>query len=387
MRVTLKKNDYFYFSIACWVIISIIFGRTTFSSLIGVWSTRIFSLGRIAVYLLLFIYIYKMKYTRKELVLTSLIIIVLLITAKNSGEIVLLGIVLFAFASKNSNPEAIIDVYFWVHLFVSALTVLLAVGGIIDVNLMNRGVILRHSFGFSHPNSLGMEILIIVICYYLKRWEKISSVEIIIGMVVSGFFLKLSDCRTTLLIVVFFFAFLWIEKLFLKFKKSTRILYYLTLMIFIVLQIITIFMIFFYNSENVIMNRLNNIFSGRFYIMHEHFLKNGISFLGVSPSEIELMGIDNSYARILLVNGFFPWIILMMFSFYMCRQFYKNKSDKFFIAFIAMALSGFMENSFFRTEYNFLLIIGGIYVMKRYSQRKDIQNDKNIIREKIQCGN
>ena len=132
----------------------------------------------------------------------------------------------------------------------------------------------------------------------------------------------------------------------------------------------TIFAIIWYSNQNKILRFVDAILSYRFDAMHVIYESQGIRMFGQRILDKTFVGIDNSYARVLLINGFVPFAILVLFSNSICNEFAKRGEIKYLLAFGAIMLSGFIENNFFRIENNYCFLIGGTYLLSRFYTRK-----------------
>lgn len=388
MIAKLNRKNLYKISLIIWIVSSIFFGRTTIGGIIGNIAITIYSLGRITTYMLLFCTILWGGLKKKEITKAIIVLVILLLSAASSGEIVLVGVLLFVMAAKNINPDEILTVYFKIHLAVLLITVILAMTHIIDMNVMNRGPIQRYSFGFSHPNGFGSEVLTVVVCYVTKKWNKLKNYELVVITGLGCFFLQVADCRmASLVLILYVICFLTIKNIY-KYKVNVVAIKNVVILIFFAVILVTVCMTFFYSDQNNVLRIVDKIFSYRFNAMHTLYKVQGIKLFGQKILDDTLIGIDNSYARVFLIGGIVPFLILIVFSVRICNIFAKRNEVKYLLAFATIILSGFIENNFFRIENNFCFLIGGAYLLSGYyKRRRKKHNDKNFIGKTIQQGN
>ncbi len=379
MNFKLKRNKLYNICLFSWILISILFGRTTLNATLGEIGTYIYSFGRLLIYLLLCLLILWGGLSRKKTIIIVITLIFLFISVNASGELVLIGIVLFVAASNKIDTKEIILIYLKAHILVTLLALIFALINFTDINIMHRGIIQRNSFGFSHPNGFGSEILTIMICYVSYRWNKIKSLELFICEIIGVLVLYPADCRMATAVLSFFIIITFIVKTFISYKINLKVIWNISLFMFITIILFTIYVSIFFSKENFLLNTLDYILSFRFSAIDAIYQIQGITLLGQKVLNTNLVGIDNSYARILLINGLIPFIILVIFCINIQYQFYKHKDIKMLLAFMAISLSGFIENNFFRIENNFCFLVGGSYLLSTYHMKKGQKiHDKNI---------
>lgn len=374
MTVKISKKILYKFCLTMWIVCSIFFGRTTINEIIENTAISIYSVARIATYALLVCIILLGSITKRETVGIMVISVFLILSAVFSGEVVLVGVLLFVVAAKNIQSDDILAVYFRTHLLILLTTITLAMTHIMDTNIMRRGLIQRNSFGFSHPNGLGGEVLIVCICFVTIRWEKLKNYELFSVICLGFFFLQAADCRmASIVLALYMFSFFIIKNIF---KYNVRVIFIrnVVILIFLVIVLITFFGIFFYSRENYVLRAIDKIISHRFDAMHTVYKMWGINLFGQKTLQ-NAINIDNSYARILLFNGIIPFSILVVFSVGVCIELAKRNQVKYLLAFAAIMLSGFIENTFFRIENNFCLVIGGTYLLSSYYEHRRKKNN------------
>lgn len=157
----------------------------------------------------------------------------------------------------------------------SSFTVLLyyltKIGYLHDVTTMRNGGIIRHSLGYAHPNRFGAAIFIIVLYTTYLRRKKIGFKDLCFQIVMFLIVVYVSDSRNSaigILVVCLYTFFVSIKKLFIKRKNSIKqrykkIIEYTLIGGAILLIIVTVYMCINYNTDNVIMKKLNLLFNTR----------------------------------------------------------------------------------------------------------------------------
>lgn len=370
MTLKITRKNVYMFCLTVWIVVSVFFGRTMIDDVIGTTAITIYSMGRILIYALLFCVILWGRISRNETISLMSVSIILILSAMNSGEVVLLGVMLFVVAAKGINSEEIMQTYLKTHIAIVVTTIILAVTHVIDMNVMSRGLTQRNSFGFSHPNGFGGEILTIIVCYTTIKWGELSNIKLMLFTAIGLIFLQKADCRMASVVLILYILCVLIIKNFYKYRVNVNLIGNAVKAIFVVLMAVTIFAIIGYSYKNTALRIIDSVLSYRFDAMHTIYEAQGIKLFGQKILDETLVGIDNSYARVLLICGLIPFAVLAVFSITICNEFTKRKELKYLLAFAAIMLSGFIENNFFRIESNYCFLIGGTYLLSHIYTKK-----------------
>lgn len=383
MTLKITRKNIYMFCLTVWIVVSVFFGRTMIGDVIGTTAITFYSMGRILIYALLLCVVLCGRINRNETLVLMLVSIILILSAMNSGEVVLMGVMLFVVAAKGINSEEIMQTYLNTHIAIVVTTTILAVTHVIDMNVMSRGLIQRNSFGFSHPNGFGGEILTIIVCYVTKKWGKLSNLELVVCSAIGLILLQKADCRMASTVLILYTLCVLIIKNFYKYRVNVNLIGTVVKAIFVVLLAMTVLAIIWYSYKNMALRIIDSVLSYRLDAMHTIYEVQGIKLFGQKILDDTFVGIDNSYARVLLISGFIPFAILVIFSIAVCNEFTKRKELRYLLSFAAIMLSGFIENNFFRIENNYCFLIGGTYLLSHIYTKKIYVYDKNINREKI----
>lgn len=382
MDTRINQKKIFYLCVVMWLVFSVFFGKTTLQSMCGISSISIYTYGRYFVYLVLLILFLKKEYKQTALIAIFFAATAVCATIIFSGEKVLLSILLLCAVADKVKTKELVKIFLCTHLCIIFLTAVLSGTGIISENVMNRGAVIRNTMGFSHPNALGIEYLIVVFCYFYLRWNKAGCKDYILISLATIIFYKYTDCRTDTLIIIFFLISIILIKS-VKVRLKLTLAYWIANFSILVSVGATLFTLFFYDKTSKIMCIADEMFSFRLSKIHICFLEYGLTLVG-QRSNIEM--IDNSFARVLLINGVFPFLVLVIFCVICARVLYKNKNICMLLIFSGIMLTGFMENIIFRMEYNFVFIVVAGYIlsgtgwntftMRGLGYAKDINREK-----------
>ncbi|MDV7757566.1 hypothetical protein [Liquorilactobacillus mali] len=223
--------------------------------------------------------------------------------------------------------------------------------------------LVKYSLGFSHPNSLGITLLIVNICFVYLSKNRLKLLPTISLLFFDGILLNISQARTSLYLIILLFL-LWI--IFNKFNR--KILFELWAVGSFFLSIFLFFLTYivnFFPPNNSYYFILNNFFSGRLDLIQFFFNKYGVTFFGQQIHyELILHSIlnysyevlDNSYAKLLVNYGIIAVVAYLGLIGLICFYSYRSKNKWMLIPVIIFLLLGFSEQSMLYFWCNFSLL-------------------------------
>lgn len=113
--------------------------------------------------------------------------------------------------------------------------------------------------------------------------------------------------------------------------------------------------------------------------MFQAYQNFGISLFG---HHVDLNMVDNSFIRLLLLNGLLFFCLYIIFLCVDLRYFYKRRDTIGLLIMTAMILTGFCENVLFRMEYNFPLMLAANYMFMNIvdlDTGRKIQKERNSV--------
>lgn len=352
-----RKNIY-YICIVLWIFISVFFSRTTIVEVFSA-SNIINSYGSYLIAGILAILVIQDKYGKKIFLTAAVLAFIIIISTFFSSINAFIGLFLFCLTSKYGEQKGIVKCYFVAHLCIMLLTGFLSFIGVISANTMYRGIIIRNSYGFYHPNTFAMEISILLFCYFYLRWEKIRAADYMLWSAILIWSYVNADSRTGFVLSVVFL----LLTLAFKNKKtaaSIKILYYVNNITLIVTVFVSLYFAIYFKNDNGWMSMLDLFLSYRLSIMTRVYSVYGISLFGQS---IANAGVDNSFLTLIVFNGVIIFALFIILLVLCIRIFYKNQDMIASIIMIPIILYGFCENNLWRVDYNFLLVLAVNYYL------------------------
>ena len=362
----------YYAALAIVIVANILFVESTIEVLFsvdrGIWLGMCENICWI---LLIFRSVILEKYDYKEaLRLAFLLGLAVVSMILSGGSHLLLNSILFIIASKNIDFRKIVRTVLYSNIFGVCFTLLLAVTGQIKANAVSliydgTRTVTRFSLGFSQPNYLGSHLFVICLCIAFIWFKKMSIRTSIILVMLDIFIYLTCYSRTSCVLVI---SILIISAIANKtdvirlngHSIIERILIILPIAILASSVICTIF----YNDNWL--GTLNKLMSNRLLYSHEYFNNYGFSLLGqpVDFSEITTRAytIDCAYIYLAIRFGvvlafLFPYMYTKI-----CQKAIQMNRLDIAVLIVTVALWGISETYYFRVQYNFSLLLMGMFL-------------------------
>lgn len=303
------------------------------------------------------------KFTFREWLFGSALLLITSVVFIKTGDIQLFVLALCIFASKNIKASWLVWAYMIVGIVLLLLIIYSAQMGIIQNLTYMRGTILRHALGSVYPTDFASRIFYFCCGYiYLRGNTKYRVFDFFLLLFVASLVFRETDARLNTILILLL-AIMTILKRSIK-KIVQKWMWLIPLVCFSITYIGSIF----YNPNNLIFSIFNTLFSNRFFIVNRVFQEYGVSFWGQKILETGLGGsgatlmrgtygyvyIDSAYMRLLLIFGACATIIFLgLFSLIM-----KNTQDPTLIVIlIVIFISGIIEEHFINISFNIFFII------------------------------
>lgn len=268
------------------------------------------------------------------------------------ADLSLLGF-FFLSVSVDKSDQRMVSTLFYIKL-VGALLILWAYNAqLIPDMTMPRpdSDIIRHSYGFGHPNSLGMYVLTLIFDFALIK--QATKVPHILGMLfVSLLTYAITDSRTTLLIII------WVilAYTFKPFLENYSLSYRSLLPMMWLLIVLGVALPYCYNEQSGLYAVLDDLFSGRLHIGDAYFQRFGWSLW---PRNIAISNDfngrsyfnDSFYVDSLMHQGIF---LSLLYPILLTVQLFKKRlnlyhASLFLITFLICMMEGYGASIFICT--------------------------------------
>lgn len=310
--------------------------------------------------------------------------VLILFSSKSRAPLIL---VLLIWACSFYNFRKTIELYFKVMLSFMFVTWGCSLFKIVPEIIITRGERQRFSLGFIYPLETMTFFLFIVICYVYLKGKKYSVRDFGLTQVIAYLLYALTDARTSYFLVVgvsviaLIYAKTNIEVL-LK-LISPKFCY--TMLTALVLGILGCG--YFYNEDNAILSKLNDLLSTRLELMYKAFQSYGLSLFGekikwvgfggqTDPALVERTYnfVDCGYAKMLLDYGIVFTVLVCVGYALMYKYAIKKQEYILMLAVTMILLVSIMEPRIVSIEMNpFVLLLGLLFMKENKSNFKIIK--------------
>ena len=249
---------------------------------------------------------------------------------------------------------------------------------ILPYNTFARGEIIRHSFNFRHPNSLGLFSLSLytLICYVLKKYKIIITLT---GILLFHFVYYYVNSRTSGLLIllllvlhIIYWLFAFINsKIRITNNSITKCFKIIIISLPIICFIVSLVMSYAYSPDNSFLVKLDELLSGRIYLQNNAVTNYGMPLFGTqrlfSTTSQTYDLLDSYYLLCIYRNGLIFELAILGFISYML---YKNinRYDLFIMFWVVLVwcLHAFSEPLCLYFCFNpFLLLLFNKYQEER----------------------
>ena len=208
-----------------------------------------------------------------------------------SRKMYLLLLLLMLIALKDYDLNKLINISYYVNLFMLTTIILSSIMGILpDWTYLRDNQQLRYSLGYQYPTIPATYFfLIVTMRFYIKK-QYIPIIEIFIYMILAFTLYKFTDSKTGFILTLLVIASMFIVKFLNRFKKKmvenkyfklTKIkIRYICYAMPLMILILIVLLIVLFNFKNTIAIKINDLLSGRLYYANEALKNYDITLFG-----------------------------------------------------------------------------------------------------------
>ncbi len=323
-----------------------------------------------AIYIIGILYIYqKREYKFKTLLFISILLVLSFFSYHYSGQSVLLGGIIIIAAGVGYRATMLYKKILILTIAFTGIVFSLGIAGLIPSRIARRGY---SSYGFTHPNTLGLMIVLIIGLLIIVFYKQLKVKHYFALALLSFLGWRVTGGRNVLAISLFAIVFCVILRAFgnkLAERKIFRILLYFVVpaLFFISIHMAVSFDYFNPNYESI-----NVLLSNRLAMAHTVTLRNTPTLFG---QIIQTTLVENSYIVLLYQNGYIFSAIFIIINELIIRKSILNKNFGILVFILAFAIYGISE----AFAYNPFVNVALLYLMlKDDSGKIEEQNQTSI---------
>ena len=300
--------------------------------------------------------VFKLKYmkiTYRKLFMLFIVFFIGIVSYYITKDITFLELFVLLLASMNFNFRTIVKIDFKCKVIV-LLFVLICnkMGYATSEFLVTRGDMIRNAFGFYHPNTFGMYLMVIFFEYlYLNKDKKIRN--LIIAVIFAIFIHYTSDTRSAIYSIIGISRLSLGDKYWVKIFKNKFIGYILN-NIYLILLLISVITTMLYCSKISWALDLNEFLSNRLYLQSVFWNKYGLSLFGRNIDYTSTL--DNGYMKILLNYGLFTTLVYGLVNYTTLKKASFNKDYEVYFIVIILLLYSIAESSMLYVHFNIFIL-------------------------------
>lgn len=236
----------------------------------------------------------------------------------------------------------------------------------------NGSIYVRHSLGFEHPNTLSINIFIILITYIYIRYDKFKLIDIIVVVSIGYIGNLVTGARTSMICLVLIVILMLLDKKINILKN--KCLRNMVIIIVPLCTIISVLLASIYKYDIRIIEQINTFLTGRIRSA-SYFLQNyGISILG---QKLELVSIvesivtsqqqrilDNLYVKILINYGILALIFYNWVNVKLMKLFFEKRNKAIIIIMFTVSIYGILESMVIVPSFSLFLILTADLLLK-----------------------
>lgn len=345
---------------------------TTFFDYFG--PNTLHRLSYIGLAVILFKIFFVDKQNISNFIINVLILILLVITWRTSGEFLMLPMGILILGARNVNFREIIKLYFGVGLIILISTLGSSLLGIIKNLTYHRGEtsVIRQSFGIMYPTDFAAHVFYLILAHVYLNFEKLNWKNYGIFIIISWLLIVFCDARLSAYALIVLVPVMIIGQKAKMGWNAPRIIANFYWTVPVILGYITFCLSYFYSGHNNIFLKINNLLSGRLVFGHKALNKYPVNLFGQhvvehgwgGPGGMKMANnspnnyffIDSSYLRILILYGIIvATLILIVVTIISYRS--VSKMDYALASIIVMvAISSVVEQRLYDISYDPFLI-------------------------------
>ena len=298
-----------------------------------------------------------------EIVLISLLIIVITI---NSNEFYIMSSWLFILAFRDADLDKVVKIAYKLLTIGIMLIVGLSVIGAIPDRILYRGMTVRHSMGFSHPNQFGLAVFQWVLCRCYLRWHILRPMDYILLGIIAFAVHRIADSQTAVVCILMVLMFTLFSKTMEYFDiRYEFLLYKVCTCGSIIFMVGSLILTWIDVKQYPFFRLFDLLMSARFSVCHQILKLYGSTFLGqpiyVGNAARTMLGItydtymDNAYVTLWMRYGLI--FALLFIVVYIAQYKLFREFPKVTMVLFIFSIYGIMESGLYQLYHNIFVLL------------------------------
>lgn len=272
----------------------------------------------------------------------------------------------FVMGAKNVPLKKILKMFLYLEAGIIIITLIAAWAGWITSLTIGRHdeATIRLALGMIYPTDFAARAFYLLVTYALYRDFKFNLPEYIGAIALTFTMYFVTDTRVDFILMLLLIILVAVKSQvfrFVSFLNYQRIS--VLTFAFIMMNIVLAYL---YHSTNPILRLANKALSGRLTYGHEAFKRYNVTLFGqiipqvgnggVHHGAFDYFFIDVSFIRILMMLGFFCFVVLLYFMWYLFKRYEQLQLYSFTIALLLVILSSVIDQHLLELSFNILFL-------------------------------
>lgn len=280
-----------------------------------------------------FIFLFKIvktKYTAREIVICSILMLIGILTIRPSQDMRVFWFALVITATKNVNLEKVIKTTYGLTICCCTFFLICFLLNISpdEVIYLESGKV-RHGFGLGHPNTLQAYVLYIVTMTIYVNYVRLKRWILVILFLLSIFVYSFTNSRTGIIVTIVILATTWLIR-FCSLNKLIRS--GIKIGSFLYMTVFSLLPIIYFRYLNPVFSLLNSLLTNRISQAGYFYSAYGIKLFGFRPIELtykkRYIYLDMGYEAMYISQGLIYFIIIVGSILLLLHRYAKEKNDK-----------------------------------------------------------
>lgn len=272
----------------------------------------------------------------------------------------------FVMGAKNVPFKKILKMFLYLEAGIIIITLIAAWAGWITSLTIGRHdeATIRLALGMIYPTDFAARAFYLLVTYALYRDFKFNLPEYIGAIALTFTMYFVTDTRVDFILMLLLIILVAVKSQvfrFISFLNYQRIS--VLTFAFIMMNIVLAYL---YHSTNPILRLANKALSGRLTYGHEAFKRYNVTLFGqiipqvgnggVHHGAFDYFFIDVSFIRVLMMLGFFCFVVLLYFMWYLFKRYEQLQLYSFTIALLLVILSSVIDQHLLELSFNILFL-------------------------------
>lgn len=346
--------------------------------------------------LVLFKIIFFDSSTVEKVAINLVILAVLFITWRTSGEFILFPLGIFILGARDVDFKRLIYIYLVLGTILLSFIFFTSLMDLTKDLIFHRGHTIRRAFGIIYSTDFAAHVLYLVLAYCYLFFKQLSWKSYLVFILLAIFLIKFCDARLNAYSLILAIPVMMIgqraQKGYVVSKSIAN--FYWTLPV--LAGYITTFIFYLYTPNNKLLERLNTLLSGRPYFSHTALTKYGISMWGqhihenglgavggiknAAVNDANYFYIDSAFIRLLVIYGLVMALLIVIAMSIIAWRSIEKRDFALASVMVIVTISAIVEQRLLDFGYNPFLIA---FFAQCYLKKKTIgdQNEKIHIKE------